>query len=260
MSAGARQKCHAASMALRLLNDRSRRPILPCGRCAGEIEDGAVLQIEKARHMRVDERVEIGPAHQRCDHAFALDHQAHGVGRQIARDRRAVPEFEAELEIEGAVRLFQKAAEHLQPSRPTHVPPPGFGGRLGGAAIGNNAPERFNRGKTWRITSGFSEIRRDALDLPILVADGLEAAAALVLGSFCEFGRAGIDLPAPLRRPPRAPAGRPATASCRRRAFDRTNGGCVRSVVRAHEAPYANFRASGRPAGEPLGKSGTMPT
>ena len=60
----------------------------------------------------------LGRRIKRGDHAFALDHQAHGVGGQIARDRRAVPEFEAELEIEGAVRLFQKAAENLKPLSP----------------------------------------------------------------------------------------------------------------------------------------------
>ena len=64
MAAGARQKCHAASSALRLLNASEPSADLALRALRRQIEDGAVLQIEQARHMGIDERVEIGPAHQ----------------------------------------------------------------------------------------------------------------------------------------------------------------------------------------------------
>jgi hypothetical protein len=149
----------------------------------GEVEQGAVLQVEQPGHIGVECRVQVRAAHQGCDHALAPDREAHGVGRQVRRDRRAVPQLEAEPEVERAVRVAQKIPKKLQPCRPAHAVLP-FGERLSGAFPGHNR----------------SEVARQPLYLPILVADGLKAAAALEFLLLGDLGRAGVDLEAALGR------------------------------------------------------------
>jgi hypothetical protein len=116
---------------LELADPLQLAPDLPPRPLIGEVEDGAVLEIDEPRDIGVERRIQVRAAKKSRDHALAPDDEANGIGRQIRRDRRAVPQFEAELEIERTVRIAQQIPEHLQPCRlacPSHAPSP-FGGR-----------------------------------------------------------------------------------------------------------------------------------
>ena len=116
---------------LELADPLQLAPDLPARPLVGEVEDRAVLEIEQPGHIGVERRVQVRAAQKSRDHALAPDDEAHGIGRQIRRDRRAVPQLKTELEIERAVRIAQQIPEHLQPCRlacPSHAPSP-FGAR-----------------------------------------------------------------------------------------------------------------------------------
>ena len=65
--------------------------------------------------MGVDERVGGRAAEEARDDALAAEDDAHGVGRQVARDGGAVPKLEPEGKVEGAMRIGQQIAKRLQP-------------------------------------------------------------------------------------------------------------------------------------------------
>lgn len=102
------------------------------------------------------------------------------------------------------------------------------------------------------------EVAGDALHFPVVVANGLQAAAALKFLLPGDFGGMGIDLPPPFGGFLEGPPGRGRELFAGRGSFQGGLGGDVGGIVGAHEEAF--IRSLALMGMRPLVRSWTIPT